>query len=248
VAAPVQAACKPRHCACLLPPPLASTSPIPSQLLSPAPTVCAPAPCVYLPFVCVHACPLCVCMPALCVCACLPSVCVHACPLCVCMPALCVCACPAPCVCACLPPVCVCLPCVCSHVPAALELLCDCVINPAFRPEELEEQKMRLQLLLSSPDVQLTILTEVRVSLCVNRWLFCLKCLPVLSASHAFLGVDTPCSSNPSPDRALVTVVCLALRTFSDVLRPFTCVTSCHGLLLDWHSKFSRTPAIAGIL
>lgn len=54
--------------------------------------------------------------------------------------------------------------CPCSHVPAALELLCDCVINPAFRPEELDEQKMRLQLLLSSPDVQLTILTEVRVS------------------------------------------------------------------------------------
>ena len=51
--------------------------------------------------------------------------------------------------------------CLRSHVPAALELLCDCVINPAFKPEELEEQKMRLQLLLSSPDVQLTILTEV---------------------------------------------------------------------------------------
>jgi hypothetical protein len=51
--------------------------------------------------------------------------------------------------------------CLRSHVPAALELLCDCVINPAFKSEELEEQKMRLQLLLSSPDVQLTILTEV---------------------------------------------------------------------------------------
>jgi hypothetical protein len=47
-------------------------------------------------------------------------------------------------------------------VPAALELLCDCVINPAFKPEELEEQKGRLQLLLANPDVQLTILTEVR--------------------------------------------------------------------------------------
>lgn len=49
----------------------------------------------------------------------------------------------------------------CSHVPAALELLCDCVINPAFRQEELDEQKFRLQLLLSSPEVQLTLLTEV---------------------------------------------------------------------------------------
>jgi processing peptidase subunit alpha len=47
-------------------------------------------------------------------------------------------------------------------VPAALELLCDCVINPAFLPEELDEQKQRLQLLLSNPEVQLTILTEVR--------------------------------------------------------------------------------------
>lgn len=49
----------------------------------------------------------------------------------------------------------------CSHVPAALELLCDCVINPAFKQEELDEQKFRLQLLLSSPEVQLTLLTEV---------------------------------------------------------------------------------------
>jgi len=59
---------------------------------------------------------------------------------------------------------CVLVCCSCSHVPAALELLCDCVINPAFKPEELEEQKLRLQLLLSSPDVQLTILTEVRAN------------------------------------------------------------------------------------
>jgi processing peptidase subunit alpha len=54
-------------------------------------------------------------------------------------------------------------------VPAALELLCDCVINPAFLPEELAEQKQRLQLLLSNPEVQLTILTEVRVQwVCVG--------------------------------------------------------------------------------
>jgi hypothetical protein len=35
------------------------------------------------------------------------------------------------------------------------------VINPAFRQEELDEQKFRLQMLLSSPEVQLTLLTEV---------------------------------------------------------------------------------------
>lgn len=53
--------------------------------------------------------------------------------------------------------------CLRSHVPAALELLCDCVINPAFRREELDEQKFRLQMLLSSPEVQLTLLTELLV-------------------------------------------------------------------------------------
>lgn len=53
----------------------------------------------------------------------------------------------------------------CSHVPSALELLCDCVINPAFKQEELDEQKFRLQMLLSSPEVQLTLLTEVGLAL-----------------------------------------------------------------------------------
>jgi processing peptidase subunit alpha len=52
--------------------------------------------------------------------------------------------------------------CLRSHMPAALELLSDCVINPAFLPHEIEEQKARMQLLLSLPDVQLTLLSEVR--------------------------------------------------------------------------------------
>jgi processing peptidase subunit alpha len=52
--------------------------------------------------------------------------------------------------------------CLRSHMPAALELLADCVINPAFLPHEIEEQKARMQLLLSLPDVQLTLLSEVR--------------------------------------------------------------------------------------
>jgi hypothetical protein len=53
--------------------------------------------------------------------------------------------------------------CLRSHAPAALELLADCVINPALLPHEIEEQKARMQLLLSLPDVQLTLLSEVRV-------------------------------------------------------------------------------------
>lgn len=56
--------------------------------------------------------------------------------------------------------------CLRSHFQAALELLCDCVINPAFLPHEIEEQKMRMRMLLSLPDVQLTILGEVRAVLC----------------------------------------------------------------------------------
>lgn len=51
--------------------------------------------------------------------------------------------------------------CLRSQMPAALELLCDCVINPAFLDHELEEQKVRLAFLLANPEVQLTILTEV---------------------------------------------------------------------------------------
>uniref|UniRef100_A0A383V7X6 Alpha-MPP n=1 Tax=Tetradesmus obliquus TaxID=3088 RepID=A0A383V7X6_TETOB len=50
--------------------------------------------------------------------------------------------------------------CLRSHAPAALELLADCVLNPAFLPHEIEEQKMRMQMLLSLPDVQLTLLSE----------------------------------------------------------------------------------------
>jgi hypothetical protein len=51
--------------------------------------------------------------------------------------------------------------CLRSHAPGALELLADCVINPALLPHEIEEQKARMQLLLSLPDVQLTLLSEV---------------------------------------------------------------------------------------
>lgn len=51
--------------------------------------------------------------------------------------------------------------CLRSHVPAALELLADCVVNPAFDAGELEEQKGRLAMLLAAPEVQLTLLTEV---------------------------------------------------------------------------------------
>jgi hypothetical protein len=49
------------------------------------------------------------------------------------------------------------------HTPQALELLADSVLNPAFEPREIEEQKARLAAVLSSPDVQLTLLTELLV-------------------------------------------------------------------------------------
>jgi hypothetical protein len=47
-------------------------------------------------------------------------------------------------------------------MPAALEVLGDCVVNPAFREGELEDQKMRLAMMLSSPDIALTLMPEVR--------------------------------------------------------------------------------------
>ena len=51
--------------------------------------------------------------------------------------------------------------CLRTHLSAALELLADCVVNPAFREGEMEEQKMRLAMMLSSPDIALTLMPEV---------------------------------------------------------------------------------------
>lgn len=83
-----------------------------------------------------------------------------------------------------------------SHVPAALELLCDCVINPAFKPEEVEEQKMRLEMLLASPDVQLTILTEVRVECVVLLSFGVVATFVLLSCPH-----ELQCDSVRTGDR-----------------------------------------------
>ena len=47
-----------------------------------------------------------------------------------------------------------------THAPAALELLADCVLNPALEAREVEEQQARLAALLASPDVQPLQLTE----------------------------------------------------------------------------------------
>ncbi|KAJ9520796.1 hypothetical protein QJQ45_013974, partial [Haematococcus lacustris] len=53
------------------------------------------------------------------------------------------------------------LDCLKTGVPAALELLCDVVLNPKFAPAEVEEQKGRLQALLTSKDIQTTLLSEL---------------------------------------------------------------------------------------
>eukprot|EP00798_Chlamydomonas_sp_ICE-L_P027065 gene27065-2298_t len=53
--------------------------------------------------------------------------------------------------------------CLKSSLPAALEILCDVVLNPKFDPVEVEEQKMRLSALLANKDVQLTLLNELLV-------------------------------------------------------------------------------------
>lgn len=53
--------------------------------------------------------------------------------------------------------------CLGSHTPAALELLADSVLNPEFDAHEIEEQKARLAAVLASPEVQLTLLTELLV-------------------------------------------------------------------------------------
>lgn len=47
-----------------------------------------------------------------------------------------------------------------SYLPQVTELLCDAVVNPAMDPEEIEEQKLRMGFLLSSPDFQQSLLPE----------------------------------------------------------------------------------------
>lgn len=62
--------------------------------------------------------------------------------------------------------------CLRSGVPQALELLADAVLQPAFAEEEVEEQKGRMEALLASPELQVTLMTEVSVQ-CgggVERW------------------------------------------------------------------------------
>ena len=46
--------------------------------------------------------------------------------------------------------------CLKTNMPAAMELLCDCVLNPAFLPAEVDEQKQRLRDLLQNKDLQVT--------------------------------------------------------------------------------------------
>jgi len=50
-----------------------------------------------------------------------------------------------------------------TQLPSALEIMCDSVINPLFAPEEVEEQKARLLMLLGGKDVQMTLLNEMLV-------------------------------------------------------------------------------------
>ncbi|GIL94697.1 hypothetical protein Vretimale_918 [Volvox reticuliferus] len=51
--------------------------------------------------------------------------------------------------------------CLKTGFPAALELLLDCVLNPAFEAQEVEEQKMRLAMLLGGKDIHATLMTEL---------------------------------------------------------------------------------------
>eukprot|EP00197_Chlamydomonas_leiostraca_P004553 CAMPEP_0202861894 /NCGR_PEP_ID=MMETSP1391-20130828/3130_1 /ASSEMBLY_ACC=CAM_ASM_000867 /TAXON_ID=1034604 /ORGANISM="Chlamydomonas leiostraca, Strain SAG 11-49" /LENGTH=548 /DNA_ID=CAMNT_0049541343 /DNA_START=16 /DNA_END=1662 /DNA_ORIENTATION=- len=53
--------------------------------------------------------------------------------------------------------------CLKTGVPAALEVLCDAVLCPAFTPAEVEEQRGRLGALISGKDVALTLLNELLV-------------------------------------------------------------------------------------
>jgi processing peptidase subunit alpha len=56
--------------------------------------------------------------------------------------------------------------CLKTGFPPALELLLDCVLNPAFEEGEVEDQKMRLAMLLGGKDIHATLMTEVRSSRC----------------------------------------------------------------------------------
>lgn len=51
--------------------------------------------------------------------------------------------------------------CLKTGFPAALELLLDCVLNPAFEEGEVEDQKARLAALLGGKDIHATLMTEV---------------------------------------------------------------------------------------
>lgn len=51
--------------------------------------------------------------------------------------------------------------CLKTSYPAALELLCDSIINPRFHTPEVEEQKERLLQLLTNKELQMTLLNEV---------------------------------------------------------------------------------------
>ncbi|GFR42591.1 hypothetical protein Agub_g3518 [Astrephomene gubernaculifera] len=50
--------------------------------------------------------------------------------------------------------------CLKTGFPAALELLLDCVLNPAFEEAEVEEQKGRLEALLGGKEIHATLMTE----------------------------------------------------------------------------------------
>lgn len=52
--------------------------------------------------------------------------------------------------------------CLKTSMPAALELLCDSVLNPAFHEAEVEEQKQRMMMLLENREIHTTLMSEVR--------------------------------------------------------------------------------------
>lgn len=53
-----------------------------------------------------------------------------------------------------------------TSVPAALELLCDSVLNPAFHEVEVDEQKQRLLMLLGNREIHTTLMSEVSACRC----------------------------------------------------------------------------------
>ncbi|MEW5299121.1 MAG: hypothetical protein WDW36_002166 [Sanguina aurantia] len=53
--------------------------------------------------------------------------------------------------------------CLKTSYPAALELLCDSIINPRFHAPEVEEQKERLLQLLTNKELQMTLLNEMLI-------------------------------------------------------------------------------------